>query len=199
MDTFKGLHAVINPAGILRDSMFHKMTDADWDMVVNVHLNGAYNVTRQTINHFREQGEGAYVLFTSTSGLIGNIGQANYAAVKLGVVGLSRIIAMEGRGQERALQHHRALRLVAHDRDHPGEGRSLRQARRADEELHARRPGGAARGQPRLAGMQGGERPDLHGARQRDLPDEPAAAGARPGKDRRAGRRRPSPSTAWRR
>ena len=96
MDEFKGLHAVINPAGILRDTMFHKMTDQDWDMVVNVHLNGAYNVTRQTINHFREQGEGSYVLFTSTSGLIGNIGQANYAAVKMGVVGLSRIIAMEG-------------------------------------------------------------------------------------------------------
>src|ERR1700744_5437031 len=96
MDEFKGLHAVINPAGILRDTMFHKMSDADWDMVVDVHLNGAYNVTRQTINHFREQGEGSYVLFTSTSGLIGNIGQANYAAVKMGVVGLSRIIAMEG-------------------------------------------------------------------------------------------------------
>ena len=96
LDEFKGLHAVINPAGILRDTMFHKMTDDDWDMVVNVHLNGAYNVTRATINHFREQGEGSYVLFTSTSGLIGNIGQANYAAVKMGVVGLSRIIAMEG-------------------------------------------------------------------------------------------------------
>ena len=99
MDEFKGLHAVINPAGILRDTMFHKMSDADWDMVVNVHLNGAYNVTRQTINHFREQGEGSYVLFTSTSGLIGNIGQANYAAVKMGVVGLSRIIAMEGQAK----------------------------------------------------------------------------------------------------
>jgi NAD(P)-dependent dehydrogenase (short-subunit alcohol dehydrogenase family) len=96
MDEFKGLHAVINPAGILRDTMFHKMSDQDWDLVVNVHLNGAYNVTRQSINHFREQGDGAYVLFTSTSGLIGNIGQANYAAVKMGVVGLSRIIAMEG-------------------------------------------------------------------------------------------------------
>ena len=99
MDTFKGLHAVINPAGILRDTMFHKMSDADWDMVVDVHLNGAYNVTRATINHFREQNEGSYVLFTSTSGLIGNIGQANYAAVKMGVVGLSRIIAMEGQAK----------------------------------------------------------------------------------------------------
>src|SRR6202142_1992522 len=91
MDSFKGLHAIINPAGILRDVMFHKMTDQDWDMVVDVHLNGAYNVTRATINHFREQNEGSYVLFTSTSGLIGNIGQANYAAVKMGVVGLPRL------------------------------------------------------------------------------------------------------------
>jgi NAD(P)-dependent dehydrogenase (short-subunit alcohol dehydrogenase family) len=95
-DTFGGLHAVINPAGILRDTMFHKMTDQDWDMVIDVHLNGAYNVCRATIEHFREQQDGAYVLFTSTSGIIGNIGQANYAAAKMGVAGLSRIIAMEG-------------------------------------------------------------------------------------------------------
>jgi len=95
-DTFGGLHAVINPAGILRDGMFHKMSDSDWDAVLEVHLRGAYNVTRATIELFREQQDGAYVLFTSTSGLIGNIGQANYAAAKLGVMGLSRIIAMEG-------------------------------------------------------------------------------------------------------
>src|SRR5215467_1496490 len=63
LDTFKGLHAVISPAGILRDTMFHKMTDQDWDMVVDVHLNGSYNVTRAAINHFREQGEGSFVLF----------------------------------------------------------------------------------------------------------------------------------------
>ncbi|HYG26340.1 MAG TPA: SDR family oxidoreductase, partial [Caulobacteraceae bacterium] len=96
MDTFGGLHAVINPAGILRDGMFHKMSDQDWDQVLEVHLRGAYNVTRATVEHFREQQEGAYVHFTSTSGLIGNIGQANYAAAKLGVMGLSRIVAMEG-------------------------------------------------------------------------------------------------------
>ncbi len=92
---FGGLHAVINPAGILRDGMFHKMTPEDWRAVVDVHLHGAFNVTRATIEHFREQQDGSYVLFTSTSGLIGNIGQANYAAAKLGVMGLSRIIAME--------------------------------------------------------------------------------------------------------
>jgi len=96
MDTFGGLHAVINPAGILRDGMFHKMPDEDWDKVIEVHLRGAYNVTRATVEHFREQQDGAYVHFTSTSGLIGNIGQANYAAAKLGVMGLSRIVAMEG-------------------------------------------------------------------------------------------------------
>jgi NAD(P)-dependent dehydrogenase (short-subunit alcohol dehydrogenase family) len=96
LDTYTGLHAVINPAGILRDKMFHKMTDEEWDLVVDVHLNGSYNVTHAAINHFREQEEGSYVLFTSTSGIIGNIGQANYAAAKMGIVGLSRIIAMEG-------------------------------------------------------------------------------------------------------
>ncbi len=92
---FGGLHAVINPAGILRDGMFHKMTPDDWRAVIDVHLNGAFNVCRATIELFREQQDGAYVLFTSTSGLIGNIGQANYAAAKLGVHGLSHVVAME--------------------------------------------------------------------------------------------------------
>ena len=93
---FGALHAVINPAGILRDTMFHKMSDVDWDVVVDVHLKGSYNVCRATIEHFREQNEGSYVLFTSTSGLIGNIGQTNYGAAKMGIAGLSRIIALEG-------------------------------------------------------------------------------------------------------
>ena len=96
MDTFGGLHGVISPAGILRDGMFHKMADEDWHSVINVHLNGSYNVTRACIEHFRNQEQGSFVLFTSTSGLIGNIGQANYAAAKMGIAGLSRIIAMEG-------------------------------------------------------------------------------------------------------
>jgi NAD(P)-dependent dehydrogenase (short-subunit alcohol dehydrogenase family) len=93
---FGGLHAIVNPAGILRDGMFHKMPPEDWRAVIDVHLHGAFNVCRASIEHFREQQGGSYVLFTSTSGLIGNIGQANYAAAKLGVMGLSRIIAMEG-------------------------------------------------------------------------------------------------------
>jgi NAD(P)-dependent dehydrogenase (short-subunit alcohol dehydrogenase family) len=96
LDVFKGLHAIISPAGILRDKMFHKMDDLDWDQVIDVHLNGSYNVCRAAIDRFREQGEGSFVLFTSTSGLIGNVGQANYAAAKMGIAGLSRIVAMEG-------------------------------------------------------------------------------------------------------
>lgn len=95
LDTFGGLHAVINPAGILRDGFFHKMSEEDWDAVIRVHLRGAFNVCRATINRFREQGEGAYVHFASTTGLIGNMGQANYGAAKMGIVGLSRLIAME--------------------------------------------------------------------------------------------------------
>jgi NAD(P)-dependent dehydrogenase (short-subunit alcohol dehydrogenase family) len=95
LKAFGGLHAVINPAGILRDAMFHKMTIDAWKAVIDVHLNGAFNVCRATIELFREQKDGAYALFTSTSGMIGNIGQANYAAAKLGVHGLSHIIAME--------------------------------------------------------------------------------------------------------
>ncbi|HYD46439.1 MAG TPA: SDR family NAD(P)-dependent oxidoreductase [Phenylobacterium sp.] len=96
MDEFGALHAVINPAGILRDVMFHKMSEDEWDKVIDVHLRGSFNVARATIEKFRDQNDGAYVFFTSTSGLLGNIGQANYGAAKMGIAGLSRIIAMEG-------------------------------------------------------------------------------------------------------
>ena len=96
IDTFGGLHAVINPAGILRDGMFHKMSEQDWDRVIEVHIKGSFNVARATIEHFRNQEDGAYMFFTSTSGLLGNIGQTNYGAAKMGIAGLSRIIAMEG-------------------------------------------------------------------------------------------------------
>jgi NAD(P)-dependent dehydrogenase (short-subunit alcohol dehydrogenase family) len=96
LDTFGALHAVINPAGILRDGMFHKMSEQDWDRVIEVHMKGSFNVARASIEHFREQNDGAYVFFTSTSGLLGNVGQTNYGAAKMGIAGLSRIIAMEG-------------------------------------------------------------------------------------------------------
>ena len=96
LDSFGRLDAVINPAGLLRDGMFHKMSEADWDTVLSVHLRGAFNVSRAAVEMFRAQGGGSFVHFGSTSGLVGNIAQANYAAAKMGVVGLSRILAMEG-------------------------------------------------------------------------------------------------------
>ena len=96
VDRFGRLDAVINPAGILRDGMFHKMSEEDWESVLGVHLRGAFNVSRAAVELFRTQGGGAFVHFGSTSGLIGNLGQANYAAAKMGVAGLSRVLAMEG-------------------------------------------------------------------------------------------------------
>jgi NAD(P)-dependent dehydrogenase (short-subunit alcohol dehydrogenase family) len=96
METFGGLHAIANPAGILRDRMAHNMTEEEWDAIMTVHLRGHFNVVRASINHFRSQQDGCYLMFSSTSGLIGNIGQTNYGAAKMGIAALSRIIAMEG-------------------------------------------------------------------------------------------------------
>src|SRR5260370_30072225 len=86
---------LVNNAGILRDVIFHKMSWSDWSDVLAVHLNGSFNMSRACAAHFREQNFGAYVHMTSTSGLIGNFGQANYMAAKLGIMGLSRGIALD--------------------------------------------------------------------------------------------------------
>ena len=94
-EAFGGCHAMFNPAGILRDRMFHKMSPEDWHAVIDVHLTGHFNVCRAAINLFREQGYGRLILVGSTSGLLGNIGQANYGAAKMGLVALARIIGME--------------------------------------------------------------------------------------------------------
>ena len=95
LDSFGVIDIVVNNAGILRDRIFHRMSHADWEAVINVHLHGAYNVSKAAALHFKEQASGAFVHFTSTSGLIGNFGQANYAAAKLGIVGLSKSIALD--------------------------------------------------------------------------------------------------------
>lgn len=95
IDTFGGLDIVVNNAGILRDVIFHKMTDDDWDAVIKVHLYGSFNVSRAAATHFRERSAGTFVHMTSTSGLIGGTGQANYMAAKLGIVGLSKSIAID--------------------------------------------------------------------------------------------------------
>jgi NAD(P)-dependent dehydrogenase (short-subunit alcohol dehydrogenase family) len=95
LDAFGRVDILVNNAGILRDVIFHKMSWSDWSDVINVHLNGSFNMSRAVAGHFREQNSGAYVHMTSTSGLVGNFGQANYMAAKLGIMGLSRGIALD--------------------------------------------------------------------------------------------------------
>jgi NAD(P)-dependent dehydrogenase (short-subunit alcohol dehydrogenase family) len=97
LDAFGRVDCVVNNAGILRDRLFHKMTVEDWEAVIQVHLMGSFYVSRAAATHFREQESGAYVHMTSTSGLIGNVGQANYAAAKLGIAALSKSIALDMR------------------------------------------------------------------------------------------------------
>ena len=95
LDTYGRLDAVVNNAGILRDRFFHKMSVDEFDSVIKVHLYGSYFVSRAAANHFKAQESGAFVHMTSTSGLIGNFGQANYAAAKLGIMALSKSIALD--------------------------------------------------------------------------------------------------------
>ena len=95
IDSFGRVDIVVNNAGILRDTIFHKMTPEDWLQVIDVHLNGSFFVSRAAAEHFRTQGSGTYVHMTSTSGLVGNFGQANYSAAKLGIVALSKSIALD--------------------------------------------------------------------------------------------------------
>ena len=95
LDHFGRIDGVVNNAGILRDRFFHKMSLDEWDAVLKVHLYGSYYMARAAATHFKEQESGAFVHMTSTSGLIGNFGQANYAAAKLGVAALSKSIALD--------------------------------------------------------------------------------------------------------
>lgn len=95
VDNFGRIDAVVNNAGNLRDVLFHKMTEEDFDAVIGVHLKGSFNVSRAAAPYFKEQASGAYVHMASTSGLIGNFGQANYSAAKLGIVALSKSIALD--------------------------------------------------------------------------------------------------------
>ena len=95
IEAFGRIDILVNNAGILRDRIFHRMSWSDWSDVISVHLHGSFSMSRAVAGHFREQNSGALIHMTSTSGLIGNFGQANYMAAKMGIVGLSRGIALD--------------------------------------------------------------------------------------------------------
>ena len=95
VDTFGRVDIVVNNAGILRDRMIFNMIEEEWDAVINTHLKGSFAVTRAAAPLMREQKWGRVINMTSTSGLIGNVGQANYAAAKLGIFGLTKATALD--------------------------------------------------------------------------------------------------------
>lgn len=95
LDTFGRLDGIVNNAGILRDGIFHKMSTADFEAVIGVHLRGSFNLSRAAAPVFRKQESGSFVHMTSASGLIGNMGQVNYGAAKAGIAGLSKCLALD--------------------------------------------------------------------------------------------------------
>ena len=95
LEHFGRVDVLVNNAGILRDRIFHRMSWSDWSDVIDVHLHGSFAMSRACATHFREQNSGSFVHMTSTSGLVGNFGQANYMAAKMAIVGLSRGIALD--------------------------------------------------------------------------------------------------------
>jgi len=95
VDQWGTVNGLVNNAGILRDKIFHKMSEEEWDQSLLVNLKGSFNTARAVAQIFKEQESGSMVHLTSTSGLIGNFGQANYSAGKMGLVGLSKSIALD--------------------------------------------------------------------------------------------------------
>jgi NAD(P)-dependent dehydrogenase (short-subunit alcohol dehydrogenase family) len=96
VDTFGKVDIVVNNAGILRDKSFHNMTPDLFNAVIDVHLRGAYNVTQPAWKLMREQGYGRVISTSSAAGIFGNFGQANYGAAKMGLVGFTNVLAVEG-------------------------------------------------------------------------------------------------------
>jgi NAD(P)-dependent dehydrogenase (short-subunit alcohol dehydrogenase family) len=95
IDAFGRVDIVVNNAGILRDRMIFNMSEEEWDSVIDTHLKGTFAVTRAAAPYMREQRSGRFINMTSTSGLVGNVGQANYAAAKMGIVGLTKVVALD--------------------------------------------------------------------------------------------------------
>ena len=185
IDNFGRIDCVVNNAGILRDRIFHRMSVVDWDAVIKVHLYGAFYMSKAAAPYFKEQESGSFVHFTSTSGLVGNFGQANYAAAKLGIVGLSKSIALDmARFNVRSncVSPFAWSRLIGTIPTATPEEKArvdriqntmTASQDRADLRVSRQRP------------VEGRDRPDLRRAQGRDFPDEPVAAPARGAQGRR--------------
>ena len=192
LDHFGRVDIVVNNAGILRDRMIFNMTEEEWDAVINTHLKGCFAVTRAASPHMREQKWGRIVNMTSTSGLVGNVGQANYAAAKLGIVGFTKVVALDMARYNvtaNCISPFAWTRMI-------GTIPTETEAQKARvEKIKKMGPGAhrARRGVPRFRGGQGDLRPGLRRARQGDHALQPHAAGAEPpprrGLDARAARR----------
>ena len=96
LDAFGTVDILINNAGILRDVSFGKMKEIDWDLIMKVHLKGAYSLTRAAWPIMRSKNYGRIINTSSASGIFGSFGQANYATAKLGLVGFTKSLALEG-------------------------------------------------------------------------------------------------------
>lgn len=112
MDKWGRVDILINNAGILRDCSFQKLSDADWDLIYRIHLRGTMAVTRAAWNIMRDQGFGRVIMVTSAAGLYGNFGQANYSAMKMGVVGLMNVLALEGACRSVVPQYYHYVTIV---------------------------------------------------------------------------------------
>ena len=193
IDNFGRIDCVVNNAGILRDRILHRMSAVDWDAVIKVHLYGAFYMSKAATPYFKDQGAGSFIHFTSTSGLIGNFGQANYSAAKMGIIGLSKSIALDmARFSVRSncVSPFAWSRLIG---TIPTDTPEAEGARGAHPEHH---DGVQDRADLRVPGqrpVQGRNGADLRRAQGRDLPDEPAAPAPRRAQGRRldaAGHRR---------
>ena len=185
IDNFGRIDCVVNNAGILRDRIFHRMSAVDWDAVIKVHLYGAFYMSKAASPYFKEQESGSFIHFTSTSGLVGNFGQANYAAAKMGIVGLSKSIALD-----MARFHVRSncvspfawSRLIGTIPVDTPEQKA--RVERIQTTMTASKIAPIVR-VPGERPLQGRDGPDLRRAQGRDLPDEPAAPAPRRPQGRR--------------
>ena len=177
IDSFGKLDGVVNNAGILRDAIFHRMSIDAFESVIKVHLMGSFYVSHAAARLFREQESGSFVHFTSTSGLVGNFGQANYAAAKLGIVGLSKSIALDMNRfnvRSNCVSPFAWSRLIG---TIPTETEAEKARVAKIQQMGPEKIAPIVR-VPAQRRRQGRHRADLCGADERDFPDEPVAPAA---------------------